>query len=106
MDKKELFEKAYKGSYYTILGVDNEKEYKEGYQKLLNELNIGKVKEWYSFTGKEFNEYYNVTGLSAFRPGLHILCFPVEGLNINKLAIFKLKMQDKWFDDIVDNLNK
>ena len=56
MDKKELFEKAYKGSYYTIIGVADENEYKEGYQKIFDEQKIGKIKEWYSFTGKEFND--------------------------------------------------
>ena len=63
MNKKELFEKAYKGSYYTIVGVADEKEYKEGYQKIFDENNIGKVKEWYSFTGKDFNEMYNPEGV-------------------------------------------
>ena len=103
MDKKELFERAYKGSYYTIVGVANEEEYKEGYQKIFNENNIGKVKEWYSFTGKDFNEMYNPKGVNKFRPGIHFLVFPLDGLDISKLSILKLQMGDRWFDDLVDN---
>ena len=103
MNKKELFEKAYKGSYYTIVGVADEKEYKGGYQKIFDENNIGKVKEWYSFTGKDFNEMYNPEGVNKFRPGVNFLVFPLDGLDINKLAILRLQMGDRWFDDMVDN---
>lgn len=104
MTKSELFEKATAGSYYTILGVSDETEYKEGYQKMFDELGIGKIKEWYSFTGKDFNLYYQPKGTTAFRPGLHCLCFPLEGLNVSKLALLRLQLEDKWFDDIVGNL--
>lgn len=104
MNKKELFDKAYAGSYYTIIGVAGENEYKEGYQNLLNELNIGKIKEWYSFTGKEFNDYFETEGSDRFKSNLHFLCFPIDGLDVKKLAMFKLQMNDRWFDDIVDNL--
>ena len=104
MNKKELFEKAYKGSYYTIIGVADENEYKEGYQKIFDEQKIGKIKEWYSFTGKEFNDYYEPVGTGRFRDGVHFLAFPLDGLNVNKLAILKLQLGDRWFDDIVDNL--
>ena len=34
----------------------------------------------------------------------HFLAFPLDGLNVNKLAILKLQLGDRWFDDIVDNL--
>ena len=104
MNKKELFEKAYKGSYYTIIGVADEKEYKEGYQKIFDEQKIGKIKKWYSFTGKEFNDYYEPVGTDRFRDGVHFLAFPLESLNVNKLAILKLQLGDRWFDDIVNNL--
>lgn len=102
MNKKELFEKAYNGSYYTITGVAGEDEYKKGYQEELDHREIGKIEEWYSFTGKEFNEYY---GVNRFPNTLHFLCFPLDGLKISKLAMLKLSWGDRWFDDIVDNLN-
>ena len=31
------------------------------------------------------------------------MAFPLDGLDVNKLAMFKLQMRDRWFDDIVDN---
>ena len=27
----------------------------------------------------------------------------LDGLDVGKLAIFKLQMGDRWFDDVVDN---
>ena len=104
MNKKELFEKAYTGSYYTIIGVADENEQKEGYQKIFDEQKIGKIKKWYSFTGKEFNDYYEPVGTDRFRDGVHFLAFPLDGLNVNKLAILKLQLGDRWFDDVVDDL--
>lgn len=101
MDK---LDKAYKGSYYTITGTGGDiNEWKEGYQGLLDKENIGKIKEWIEFTGKDMNNKYGLTGDNAYEPDLHFLAFSLDGLNVGKLATFKIKMQDRWFDDIVDN---
>lgn len=101
MDK---LDKAYKGSYYTITGTGGDiNEWKKGYQDLLDKENIGKIKEWIEFTGEDMNSKYGLTGDNAYDSGLHFLAFPLDGLDVGKLAIFKLKMQDRWFDDIVDN---
>ena len=98
------FEKMYKESWYTIIGCGGElKEWKDGYNKLLNERGIGTPKEWIHFTGKEMNEEYDLKGSNAYPDNLNFLAFSLEGLNIGKLAIFKLQAQDRWFDDIVDN---
>lgn len=101
MDK---LDKAYKGSYYTITGTGGDiNEWKEGYQDLLDKENIGKIKEWIEFTGEDMNKEFQLTGDNAYEPDLHFLAFSLDGLNVGKLAMFKLRMQDRWFDDIVDN---
>lgn len=100
----ELFEKAYAGSYYTIIGCGGEiKDWTEGYDKLLQEKGIGKPSKWFQFTGRDMNDEYNLTGNNRYPDDLHFLCFPLDGLDVGKLAIFKIAMCDRWFDDIVDN---
>lgn len=98
------FEKMYKGSYYTITGCGgNLEEWKDGYNKMLNGHGIGAPTEWIHFTGKEMNEEYSLKGDNAYPDDLNFLAFSLEGLDIGKLAIFKLEAMDRWFDDIVDN---
>lgn len=102
--KKIDFDKLYKGSYYTIVGVGgNLKEWKTGYQTLLAEKNIGTIKGWVTFKGKDMNDFYNLTKNNRYPQTLTFLAFPLTGLDLGKLAIFKMKMGDRWFDDIVDN---
>lgn len=49
------------------------------------------------------NMEYGLTGDNAYPDGLTFLMFPLTGLNMGRLAIFKILMSDRWFDDIVDN---
>ena len=103
--KNKILEKAYNGSYYTITGCGGDlNEWKEGYQDLLNKEEIGTIREWIEFTGKDINEELELEGNNRYQDDLHFLAFNLDGLNIGKLALFKIKMQDRWFDDIVDNL--
>lgn len=98
------FDKMYSGSWYTITGVGgDEAEWKSGYQKMLEDSGIGKISEWVEFTGAEMNVRYGLTDENAYPDDLHFLAFPLDGLNVGKLAIFKMQMQDRWFDDIVAN---
>ena len=39
-----------------------------------------------------------------FKPGLPFLLFPLTDLNTGRLAMFKMMMQDRWFDDIINNM--
>ncbi len=104
MEIKELLKKAYDGSYYTIIGAGgNLKHWKEGYQKILTKQCIGTIKEWFTCTGKDMNETYELHDTNRYPDDLVFLMFPPDGLNIGKLAVFKLSMGDRWFDDIVDN---
>lgn len=98
------FEKMYAGSWYTITGVGgDEQEFKDGYQDLLTKAGIGTIREWVAFTGDEMNRYYGLTDTNAYPYDLHFLAFPLDGMDVGKLAMFKLQMQDRWFDDIVAN---
>lgn len=103
--KNEILNEAYEGSYYTILGCGGDlNEWKKGYQELLDKEEIGKITKWVEFTGKDMNEELDLTGDDKYQDDLHILAFNLDNLNISKLAMFKIKMGDRWFDDIVDNI--
>lgn len=98
------FEKMERGSWYTITGCGgNLNDWKDGYQNLLNHENIGTIRQWVEFTGADMNAYYRLSSDNAYPNDLHFLAFPLDGLDVSKLAIFKLRMGDRWFDDIVSN---
>ena len=98
------FETMEKGSWYTITGCGGDlNEWKNGYQDLLIRENIGMIQQWVEFTGADMNAHYGLTGCNAYPSDLHFLAFPLDGLNVGKLAMFKLRMEDRWFDDIVAN---
>ena len=92
------------GSYYTITGAGGDLNgWVEGYEDLLTEAEIGTPIEWYSFTGKQMNKHYSLSGSKEYPEDLHFLSFPLNDLDVGKLAIFKLQRGDRWFDDIVEN---
>lgn len=102
-----MLKELYEGSAYTIIGVGGElNTWVDGYQELLDEKGIGKVEDWYVFTGKDLNTEYGLTGEDAFDEDIRFLAFPLTGLDVEKLAIFRIRMGDKWFDDFVDNFIK
>lgn len=103
--KNDILREAYDGSYYTISGAGgNLQDWKDGYQNLLNEEGIGKVSKWAEFTGQDVNNEFNLTDDNKYPDNFQFLAFPLDGLDIPKLAMFKIKMRDRWFDDIIDNL--
>lgn len=103
-NREATFNAAYDGSYYTILGCAGDlNEWTVGYQELLATRGIGTPKEFITFKGADMNEIYGLTGNNAYDEGLTFLMFPLDGLDVPKLAIFRLQAGDKWFDDIVDN---
>lgn len=100
----DTLDKAYNGSYYTITGAGGDlTQWEEAIQNLLNKENIGQVKEFITFKGQDMNDKYHLKGTVAYPNDLTFLAFPLDGLDVGKLAMFKLKMGDRWFDDIVDN---
>lgn len=98
------FRKMYEGSWFTIIGAGGDiNEWKEGLQNMLTEENIGTITEWATFKGIDYNSYYETTGDNRYPDDITFLAFSIEGLNIGRLAMFKLRMGGRWFDDVVDN---
>lgn len=95
---------AYDRWFYTILGAGGDiNEWIQGYQDLCDKEGIGTIKQWYRTTGKVLNDAYDLIGGHRFKANLNILMFDYEGMDVGKLAIFKLKMGDRWFTDVIDN---
>lgn len=99
-------QQAYDGSYYTIAGAGGPlQDWVDGLTKLMKDEGIGTPTAWYTTTGRAVNEYAQPRSeRDAFKDDLTFLMFPLDGLATGKLAIFKLQMQDRWFDDVVDNM--
>jgi hypothetical protein len=107
----EDLQKAYDGSYYTILGTDGPlDDWVNGYEGLLHDKEIGAPREWFTTTGESLNAFAaKIAGgpiipRDRFKSELIILLFPLTDLHVGRLAIFKIAMQDRWFDDIIDNM--
>lgn len=104
--------KAYKGSYYFIGGCgDPLDEWVTGYNDLLAKEEIGEPKAWFKTTGAAVNDFafpegWISTNKDCFKPDLTVLMFPLDGLHGGKLPLFKLRMQDRWFDDVIDNMRR
>lgn len=92
------------GSYYTILGAGGDlNDWVNGYDEILIAENIGQPSKWYQTTGAVVNDYAHGLG-GEFPPDLTILLFPLDGLDLGKLAMFRLSHDDKWFDDVIANM--
>ena len=107
LTKKEQLYPLYSGSAYTIIGCGGDlHEWITGLTKMLKEQEIGEPKKWYTFNGALVNDYACEIPCKddRFQSDIIFLAFPLDGLNLGKLAMFKLQMQDRWFDDIVDNM--
>lgn len=100
----KIFDYLYTSSAYTITGVGgNIIDWIEGITNVLQKNKIGKPESFFTFTGAQMNEAYGLQGDVAYPDDLHFLAFPLDGLDIGKLSLFKLAQHDRWFDDIVDN---
>lgn len=98
------FDEMYNGSFYTIIGAGGElSEWVNGYEELLAKDGIGKPEYWATFKGHDINDHYDFEGNNRFQEDLNFLVFPLDGLNVGKLALFRLRCGDKWFDDLVNN---
>lgn len=104
--KKADLTTAYEGSWYMIAGCGGPlQEWVGGYEDLLKEEKIGKPVAWYQTTGADVNAFAGDND-NPFSDDTACLLFPLEGLHVGKLAMFKLRMQDRWFDDVIDNMRR
>lgn len=105
LTKPAELEPLYKGSAYTIAGCGGDlEEWVNGYNEWLEAESIGTPKEWFSFTGALVNQYAGDNVTDPFRDDITLLAFTLEGLNVGKLAMFRLAHEDRWFDDLVNNM--
>jgi hypothetical protein len=107
----EDLQEAFNGSYYTITGTAEPlDEWVSNYEGLLHDHADGKPVEWFTTTGEAVNAFAAnrlgrpIRSGDKFKPGLTFLLFPLTDLNTGKLAMFKMRMQDRWFDDIINNM--
>jgi len=98
---------AHSGSYYFIAGCGGDlDEWVTGYTEELETSEIGTPVVWYRTTGAEVNAHAGEDlKPTAYLPeDLVCLLFPLDGLDVSRLAMFKIRMHDRWFDDVIDNM--
>lgn len=111
LDTVEALKEAYDGSFYFIAGAGGDlEEWVTGYHGMLAENGIEKPKEWCKTLGGLINDFAGANFLEnkgdPFPPDLTCLLFPLDGLDVGRLAMFKLMAQDRWFDDVIDNMRR
>lgn len=110
--KNADLKRAYAGSYYIISGTGGDlQEWVTGYEDLMSQEGIGKPVRWLQTTGAAINDYawpegWVSTNPDAYPVDLLCLLFPLDDLHGGKLPLFKLRMQDRWFDDVIDNMRR
>lgn len=98
--------RAYDGSFYTISGAGGDaQEWVDGYEKIMKDQEIGTPVEWFQTSGACINLFAGDNN-DPYPDDLNILLFPLDGLEVGRLAMFKIAMEDRWFDDIIDNMRR
>lgn len=98
------FERYYNKSYYTIMGTGGDLDkWVAGYNEWLVESGCGTPVNWITFKGKDVNKWYKLEG-NAYPDDLVFLAFPLDNLNLERLAIFRIKHKDVWFNDMIDHV--
>ena len=102
--KKVNLKVAYDKWYYTIVGVGGDpQEWMDGYEKLMAEEGIGTPSCWYYCKGSDINRKFSLKGENKFKSDWLFLFFPLDGLPLSRLAVYKIAMHDHWFTDIINN---
>lgn len=109
----EGLQEAYENSAYTICGAGGElSDWVNGVNGLMADRGIGEPLTYEAFTGEQLNEFaadgtrHMISHRDAFPSDLTILVIRNEGLHMGKLAMLKLQLEDRWMDDIVDNMRR
>lgn len=104
--KMDKFDEMYEGKWYTIIGV-SPKHAEELKKSLISALmvphySVGMPKKFYTFTSKELNEKYKLTGKKKLNENKGFFAFSREGLNMERLEHLREFMGDYWFHDVVN----
>ena len=98
----KMFDEFYEDWSLTFLGVI-EKEVPL-YQNFINENGGLNDEDYYIASGKQMNDYYNLTGDNRYPDDLTILIIKQKSIgNIGKIAIPRFQIGGRWFTDVVDN---
>lgn len=101
---------AYEHSWYTILGASDVIEFAAGYVDLMEQAGIGAPSKFVAIHGGTVNQFAQgragavLASTDLFPSDLTVILFPLDSLDVGKLAMFKLRMEDRWFDDVVQNM--
>lgn len=88
----------------TMVGAGGDlQEWINGLTGILVERGIGKPQSWFTWNGELVNQTYVLEGDNRFQDDLTFLAFSLDGLDVGKLAIFKLEFGLRWLDDLIEN---
>jgi hypothetical protein len=111
MSSHKDLEAAYEGSYYFVAGAGGDlEEWITGYEGLMKEQEIGTPTQWLATNGAAINLFASeklggqIVNDDQYPSDLTCLLFPLNDLHVGRLAMFKLQMQDRWFDDVIQNM--
>lgn len=109
IDPKDL-QQAYEGSWFTIVGAGGDlMDWVNGINAMLEEEGIGKPQQWYSTIGCHVNTFAGSIprpDRDYFPHDLSILLFSLDGLDMGKLAVWRLRTDGRWFDDVIQNMRR
>ena len=104
----EDLQMLYKDSAFTYLWLlDEEKEYESLEKYLFDKCWLERPKEviMYKASGKLINDEFKLKGRNKLPSDLNVVFLPLENFwnQIGKLAIIKLQIWARRFDDFVNN---
>lgn len=102
---KDKLDELYSSSALTFIGVSAEEESINGLIDWLKEHSeISEPLPVHIISGKIMNDNYGLTGTNAYKEDLTLISIKLENIkNVNAIAIPRLGVGGRWFDDIVDN---
>jgi hypothetical protein len=93
----------YEKSAFTILGSPDAMTTVMDLITALGKIGINYANKFFVFSGADMNTRYGLTGNNRYQDGLTCISFMQTDQEIGRLAIFKMQVGARWFDDIVDN---
>lgn len=93
----------YDTSAFTFVGLMTDDENIQLMLDSLKEYGLKDTPDIYVVEGSLMNSYYGLTK-DPYPEDLHIVALPVDQFSdVSRLAIFKMQIGARWFNDIVDN---
>lgn len=103
---ERVFNELYNDNAFTFVGLSLTDDLLEMLNNVFeeNDLLAKPIENLYVLKGEYINNLLNLTGDNRYPDDLTIISIKLDNFkNIGKLAIFKLKIGARWFNDIVDN---